>query len=119
MFRIELSLIVLAALGCSAGDDVPAPLIASVSPNHAAPGASVMIVGDFFCQNPDAGDEEAPGECANSGTVSFGSTPANVGMYSEHAIMVEVPNVTPGPVDVRVTAAGRTSNDVEFRVEMP
>ena len=111
MFRIEL--VMLVALGCSAGEDVPEPLIASVSPDHAPPGASVMIVGDYFCQEPD-GDQ-----CANAGTVAFDSTPANVGMYTEQAIMVEVPGVTPGLVEVRVMAAGRTSNAVEFRVELP
>lgn len=112
MRRIELVLLV--AVGCSAGGDVPAPLIASVSPNHAPVGGSVMIAGDFFCQRPDA-----ELQCDNRGTVSFDSTPANVGMYSDHAIMVEVPSVTSGPVDVTVTAAGRTSNDVEIRVELP
>ena len=111
MYRIELLL--LAALGCSAGDDVPAPMIASLVPSHATPGTSVMIIGDFFCQEPD-GDQ-----CDNGGTVAFDATPANVGMYSEHTIMVEVPGVTPGIVDVTVTAAGRTSNSVEFRIELP
>jgi hypothetical protein len=33
--------------------------------------------------------------------------------------MAEVPGVTPGLVDVTVTAAGRTSNNIEFRIELP
>ncbi len=111
MYRTELCM--LLALGCSAGEDIPEPLIASVTPDHATPGASIMIVGDYFCQEP-GGDQ-----CDNTGTVAFDATPANVGMYSEHTIMVEVPAVTAGRVDITVTAAGRTSNNVEFRVELP
>jgi hypothetical protein len=114
MYRTEIRLLLLAGLlGCSAGDDVPAPLIASVTPSHGTPGTSVMIIGDYFCQEPE-GDQ-----CDNGGTVAFDATPANVGMYSEHTIMVEVPGVTPGVVDVTVTAAGRTSNNIEFRIELP
>lgn len=111
MYRIEI--VMLLALGCSAGEDVPEPLITSVMPDHASPGASVMIIGDYFCQEPD-GDQ-----CDNGGTVTFDSTPANVGMYTDQSIMVEVPSVTTGRVDVRILAAGRTSNAAEFRVELP
>ena len=111
MYRIEMLFLVV--LGCSAGEDVPEPLIASVMPDHAAPGASVMIVGDYFCQEP-VGDQ-----CDNAGTVAFDATPANVGMYSEHSIMVEVPRAMTGPVEVRVIADGRTSNAAEFRIELP
>lgn len=113
MCRTELALIALVMVGCTAGDDVPAPRIASVSPDHATPGSAVMVVGDFFCQDPE-GDQ-----CDGNGSVAFDATPANIGMYSEQLIMVEVPSVTAGPVKVTVTAAGRTSNDVDFRIELP
>ena len=102
MYRIELLLVV--ALGCDAAEDVPPPQIASVTPDHATPGASVRIVGEFV---------------EDVSAVMFDATPANLSTYDEASIMVEVPNVMPGPVALRVLAAGRTSNDFDFRVELP
>lgn len=102
MYRIELLLVV--ALGCDAAEDMPPPQISSVTPDHATPGASVRIVGKSF--------EEVS-------AVMFDATPANLGVFDEQSIMVEVPNIMAGPVAVRVLAAGRTSNDIDFRVELP
>jgi hypothetical protein len=81
------------AASCTASDDVPAPMISAVNPEHAQPGVSVTIIGDFFCQQPETGGEVDPLACANVGTVNFGPTPANVGMYTEHMITAEVPSL--------------------------
>jgi hypothetical protein len=107
------------ALGCSAGDDVPAPAVSAVVPDHASPGVTVMIVGDYFCQQPETGGEEDPLACANMGAVLFGTTPATVAFYAEQMISVEVPPLDSGKVNVAVSVAGRHSNSVAFVVDAP
>ena len=104
--------------GCSANDDIPAPLISTVMPSHAAPGTPVMISGDYLCQQPDA-DELDPLACANTGTVTFGSSPANIAMYTEHQVSAEVPALVPGAVSITVSVAGRRSNQLPFIVDAP
>lgn len=104
--------------GCSANDDIPAPLISTVMPSHAGPGTPVMISGDYLCQQPE-GDELDPLACANTGTVTFGSLPANITMYTEHELSAEVPSLAPGSVRITVSVAGRRSNQLEFLVDAP
>jgi uncharacterized protein (TIGR03437 family) len=106
------------ACGCNTGGDIPSPMIASITPNHASPGAAVLISGDYFCQQPGA-DEVDPLACANMGTVAFGTTPATVGMYSEQMIAVDVPGLEPKSYSVTVSVAGHRSNAVAFTVDAP
>jgi hypothetical protein len=109
------AIVALVMLGCNA--DVPAPMIASVFPDHGRPGTSVMIEGNHFCQQPaDPGDDQDPLACDNTGTVSFDQQPAEVLQYLDTAIMVTVPEHDPNPVNVVVHVLGRTSNDVTFTV---
>jgi hypothetical protein len=113
MRRAALMLII----GCTAGDDVPAPVITSISPNHASVGTTVTIDGDYFCQEPET-DESEPVACPSPGIVTFGQSPATVGMYSEHRITVEVPTLEPAKkYDVTVAVAGRHSSPASFTVE--
>jgi hypothetical protein len=108
-------LLVVAMLGCSANEDIPAPLIASLNPNHGPAGAVIMIAGQYFCQAPQAEDSQA---CDSAtGTVSFDAAPGIVSAYTDTAIMVEVPTGLSGHVTVRVTAAGKTSNAAGFTAE--
>lgn len=107
-------LVVLAMLGCSANDDIPAPLIASLNPNHGPPGAVIMINGSYFCQQPMVGEDPV---CDAVGTVNFGASPGIVSAYTDTSIMVEVPDGVSGQVPVSVTAAGKTSNSVTFTAE--
>jgi len=106
-------------VACSGNDDVPAPHIASVMPAHAPAGISVMVVGDHFCQQPDAGSDRDPLPCENTGAVLFGETPGTVGTYQDSTISVEVPSLPPGTIDVTVTVAGRRSNHGDFRIDSP
>lgn len=102
-------------VGCSAGDDVPAPLISNVVPAHAVPGAVVQVNGSYFCQRP-AGITDDP-NCAVAGTVHFNEAPATPTSWMDTAIMVEVPAGLTGAVAVQVVAAGRMSNAVPFTVD--
>jgi hypothetical protein len=105
----------LSVINCSANDDIPSPQISSVTPNHATAGAVVTIIGNFFCQRPNNGTDDPT--CAVAGTVHFGTAPGTPSAWSETALMVEVPQLTPGRADIAVTAAGRTSNTVMFTAE--
>ncbi|MDB4956135.1 MAG: hypothetical protein JWO36_3704 [Myxococcales bacterium] len=115
LIAVSLASALSVALGCSANDDVPAPQISSVTPDHSPVGSVVTIVGNYFCQRPNTGNEDPT--CAVSGTVNFETSPATPSQWSDTAIMVEVPALTAGSADVVVTAAGRTSNPVSFIVE--
>ena len=107
-------LLVVAMLGCSANDDIPAPLISSLNPNHGPAGGVIMVAGQYFCQQPPGED---PACDSAAGTVSFDAAPGIVSAYTDTSIMVEVPTGLSGHVTVRVTAAGRTSNAATFTVE--
>jgi hypothetical protein len=107
---------VVAIVACTAGDDVPAPRISSVNPTHAPPGAVVTIIGDYFCQQPETGEED-PLACENTGSVVFGATPATLSTYTERAITADVPALEPGRVGVSLTVAGRRSNAADFIVD--
>jgi hypothetical protein len=108
-------LLFVALFGCSANDDIPSPLIASLNPSHGPAGAIIMVDGQYFCQAPV--DQQDPVCDATIGTVSFDSVPGIVSAYTDTAIMVEVPSSLSGSVTVRVTAAGRTSNAASFTAD--
>lgn len=99
---------------CSASDDFPAPQIASVSPQSAAPGSSVVISGNYFCHQT----EEDPGAqpCTMMGAIYFGSTLANALQYEETSITAEVPDGM-GTTDITLTVAGEQSNSASFSFE--
>jgi hypothetical protein len=107
--------VVLGAAACSAGDDVPSPLISNVVPDHAPAGQVVTVNGSYFCQRP-ANVTDDP-NCNVAGAVHFGAAPGTPSSWQDTAIMVEVPAAAAGRADVQVTAAGRTSNTVTFTVD--
>jgi hypothetical protein len=102
-----------ACSACSANDDISAPRIAAVSPDHGAPGSSVTITGDFFCQQ---NENEDPLACLQIGSVQFGAVGASLIEYTDAEIIAEVPPAF-GDVRVTVSAAGRTSNGYRFVIE--
>ena len=114
MRRLRLILLLCAA-GCAANDDIPSPQVASIVPDHATPGAIVMIAGSYFCQRPNNGQEDPT--CDTAGTVNFGTVPGTSSSWADDAIMVEVPSSAPTSVSVTVTAAGRISNAVSFKID--
>ena len=113
MRRLRLILVFVA--GCAANDDIPSPQVASIVPDHATPGAIVMIAGSYFCQRPDNGQEDPT--CDQTGTVNFGTVPGVASTWADNAIMVEVPSSSPTSVSVTVTASGRISNAVSFKID--
>ncbi len=115
MRRLRLAAAALLA-ACSANDDVPAPLISSITPNHGAPGTVVLIYGSYFCQRPQNGSNEDP-NCQVAGTVHFGAVPGTPSSWQDTAIMIEVPLGITGQVDVQVIAMGKASNTVEFTAD--
>jgi uncharacterized protein (TIGR03437 family) len=106
----------LAMSACSLNDDVPAPIVSSVTPDQAAPGTVVIVSGTFFCQRPQNGSNDNP-NCTATGTVTFGSAPATPSNWTDTAISVEVPQGNSGQVPVQVTANGVESNTVAFTLE--
>jgi hypothetical protein len=102
---------------CSANDDVPAPAISAVQPDHAAPGASVTVSGSSLCQTPRSGSDVDPLACEHVGTVMFDTAPGVATSYTDTAVVVEVPALAPGPRDVAVSVAGRSSNRIRFVVD--
>jgi len=100
---------------CSANDDIPAPLVGSVTPDHGVAGSIVRIDGEFFCGAPPDGDEVE--SCEMTGIVEFATTPSISTSWMATTIMVEVPTGVRGEVDLRVTVGGRHSNDVDFYVD--
>jgi hypothetical protein len=108
----------LALSACSANDDVPAPAIGGLQPDHGIPGTTVTVSGSYLCQQPRVdGSDVDPLACAHMGTVAFGSAPGSVLSYIDTMASVEVPSLVPGPVDVSVSVAGRASNRIRFVVE--
>jgi hypothetical protein len=102
---------------CSANDDVPAPAIGAVQPDHAAPGASVTVSGSALCQEPRTDGDGDPLACDQVGTVLFDTAPGVATSYTDTAVTVEVPSLPPGPVDLSISVAGRSSNHVSFVVD--
>ncbi len=97
-------------VGCSLNEDIPAPHVSSVVPDHAAAGDVVMVNGDYFCQRPPSDDPL----CDITGTVTFSAAPGTPTMWTDTSIFVEVPAGITGTVDLAVTARGRTSNTIAF-----
>ncbi len=102
---------------CSANDDVPAPAISVVQPDHAAPGATVTVSGSSLCQSPQSGSDVDPLACDHIGTVMFDTTPSVATSYTDTAAVVEVPSLPPGPLDIAISVAGRSSNSLHFVVD--
>ena len=109
------TLAVATLVACSAADDIPAPHISSVVPAAAVPGAIVTVQGSYFCQRPNTGNEDPL--CTSTGTVDFGASPGTVTLWTDTAIMVEVPQGALGAVALSVTVTGRASNPVSFTVQ--
>jgi hypothetical protein len=109
-----LLVVVLAA--CSANDDVPAPRVAGITPDHAPVGALVMVTGEFFCAQPED-DEGDPLRCDVIGAVSFDTATAAVAGYTDTLITAEVPDAPRGRTQVTVIVGGRLSNRVGFTIE--
>jgi uncharacterized protein (TIGR03437 family) len=107
---------VLAGLAaCGVNDDIPAPVLSSISPDHAAVGAAVTISGTNLCQqSTDGSGETDPLACAHTGSVSFGTMPATVTSYSDTSITATVPSVPAGDSPVSVATGGKTTNTVDF-----
>jgi hypothetical protein len=112
--RIALALLVAAA--CSANDDVPAPVLASVTPDHAGVGAIVMLAGSYLCQQPQGSDLD-PLACAHTGQVTFGVVPSIVTQYTDTSVTTQVPDLPAGDVEVGVATGGRTTNTIDFTVD--
>lgn len=91
-------------------------MISSITPNHGLPGISVTIEGDYLCQQQETGEEDPLG-CAITGTVSFGKTPGTIGLYTEHEIAADVPELEPTSYPVSVAVGGRRSNTLTFVVD--
>ena len=102
-------------VACTQGDDVPAPLIASITPDHATAGTTVTIAGSAFCQQPEMSED--PLACENLGVVEFGQVPGTIAMYTDTSISTEVPALPAGVVAVAIAVAGRRSNHVDLIVE--
>jgi hypothetical protein len=108
----------IAGSACSANDDVPAPTISAVQPDHAAPGATVTVSGSSLCQSPrTSGSDVDPLACDHLGTVMFDTTPGVATSYTDTTAVVEVPSLPPGPLDVAISVAGRSSNGIHFIVD--
>jgi hypothetical protein len=108
---MRLAVAWIAVTACSANDDFPAPQIASLSPDHAIPGAMILISGNYFCHQSEEDPQMEP--CTMMGAVYFGSTIADALQYEENAITVEVPPGM-GMADISVAVAGERSNSVTF-----
>lgn len=79
-----------------------------VSPATGIPGTPMTIM--------PAGIGATVGSSQGSGAVYFGSTPATVVAWATDAIVVTVPSLPVGPVNVTVKANGYTSNPLTYTV---
>lgn len=114
---IAVSMVMLA--GCTANDDVHAPALASITPARVSPGFSIVLTGNYFCQQPEPhgeGDVD-PNACENVGSVQFGAAASAASQYTDTSITVDVPELPISVVEVRVSVRGRTSNSVGLRIE--
>jgi hypothetical protein len=104
---------------CTANDDVPAPAIASITPGGGRPDTSVVVLGNYFCQQPapEPGDEFAPLACRAMGTLHFDIETATITGYTDTSITAIVPEAAPGQMRVHLAVGGRSSNGVFFVVE--
>lgn len=105
----------LLVAACSANDDVPAPQLSSIVPDHASAGSVVLVEGNYFCQRPVTVTDEPT--CSSTGGVNFGASPGTVTGWMDTAIMVEVPPGAQGSVSLSVVVNGRSSNAIAFVVQ--
>lgn len=115
---MRLTFLIVALGACSANDDVPAPLLSSVTPNHGVVGTSVMIAGSYFCGQPTIDSEDVdPLACDLTGFVQFGSSNGTTLQYTDDSITAEVPDSSRGRTRMIVSVGGRTSNAITFVIE--
>jgi len=110
-----------AALGC--GGDGEGPVIDDILPAAAAAGATVEIIGDRFCGDPDD-SADGDGMCVDNvaAVVNFGAgeqvARAQISSYRHNSISVAVPStVTPGATVVVVIRDGVPSNSFDFEIQ--
>jgi hypothetical protein len=104
--------------GCSANDDIPAPQLAGVVPDHAAVGSIVVIDGSYLCQEPSPAPDDPMFACSSDGTIAFDQAFASATTgWTDTGVMVEVPLVASGPVEIIASHAGKTSNAVSFTID--
>ena len=84
-----------------------APHIASLTPNHGLPAASVIVAGSGF------------GATQGASSVKFGATAAAVTSWSDTSITCQVPPLAAAATTVAVTVGAQTSNAAPFTVEAP
>lgn len=84
-----------------------APRISGLDPVQARAGEEIRILGEGFGTDPSAVD------------VLFGDEVAGVARAEETTLLVEVPELSPGQVAVRVSVSDRLSNPAVFEVEAP
>ncbi|HEY6180375.1 MAG TPA: IPT/TIG domain-containing protein [Kofleriaceae bacterium] len=104
-------------VACSINDDVPAPAISAVTPDHGVPGTLVTVTGSYLCQQPRGNNDDNPLACAHVGTLLFDTLPASASAYGDAAVTAEVPALPVGRSSVAVAVAGRSSNRLGFVVE--
>ncbi|HEV7715969.1 MAG TPA: IPT/TIG domain-containing protein, partial [Steroidobacteraceae bacterium] len=80
------------------------PQITSLSPNNGAVDLAVNVNGTAF------------GTMQGTSVVRFGTTVANVLLWSNVDVLIRVPNLAPGTYAVTVTVGARTSNVMNFTV---
>jgi len=117
-YACRMRLVVIIAwflAACSTNDDLPGPVLASVSPDHAGIGATVTISGSYLCQQPEDGSGEVdPLACAHTGSVAFGVVPATVTQYTDTSVTAQVPDIAPGSTQISIAVGGRTTNGIGF-----
>jgi hypothetical protein len=98
--RRVAGMLALLAAGC--GSDAQSPLLSSVLPDRAAPGAAVDVVGDRLTGNSEA---------------HLGGVAAEIVLREARRLRLIVPKVSPGLQLLVVTVDGRVSNALSFTVE--
>lgn len=88
-------------------DESPGPAIASLIPDTGIVGRVVAIAGQSF------------GAFEDTSVVRFGTQPVVVLAWADEEIVVEVPDILPGSVDVKITAGGLDSDVAPFGVVLP
>jgi hypothetical protein len=107
----------MALAACAANEDIPVPGIIGIAPDHGVPGAIVTVAGQYLCQEPRSDENRDPPLCRHLGTVMFGAAPATATSYGDTMVVVEVPAVARGRLDVIVSVAGKSSNRVPFVID--
>jgi len=115
--RAPVGVGLLAVAACSFNDDVPAPAISAVIPDHGVAGILVTVTGSYLCQQPRTGGDDDPLACAHVGGVMFDTIPAIATAYTDTTVMAEVPMLPAGRSSVIVAVAGRSSNSIGFVTE--